>query len=172
MRSLSILILSLFIFAFSTVSYAGETAVVDFQRAINEVKQGVKAKEKLDSMYAQRQQQMAGLEQQLQTKLTEYEQQRALLSDTARAEKEQELMQMQGQAQQMAYQAEMEMQEAYAKEMEALIVKMRDIAIEIAKARTYDIVLEATEGGVVYHSDKIPDITNEVIKKFDAKYPG
>ena len=107
--------------------------MVDFQRAINEVKEGIKAKEKLDAMYAQRQQQMSGLEQQLQTKYTEYEQQKALLSDSARAQREQELMELQGQAQQLAYQAEMEMQEAYAKEMEALIVKMRDIAVELQK---------------------------------------
>lgn len=172
MRSAFVLMVSLFLLAFSTVSWAGETAVVDFQRAINEVKEGIKAKEKLDAMYAQRQQQMSGLEQQLQTKYTEYEQQKALLSDSARAQREQELMELQGQAQQLAYQAEMEMQEAYAKEMEALIVKMRDIAVEIAKAKSYDMVLEATEGGLVYHSDKIPDITDEVIKKYDAKFPG
>ena len=89
MRSVFVLMVSLFFFAFSTVAWAGETAVVDFQRAINEVKEGIKAKEKLDSMYAQRQQQMTGLEQQLQTKYTEYEQQKALLSDTARAQREQ-----------------------------------------------------------------------------------
>ena len=172
MRSAYVLIVSFFLFAFSTVSWAGGTAVVDFQRAINEVKEGVKAKEKLDTMYAQRQQQMAGLEQQLQTKYTEYEQQKSLWSDSARAAREQELMQMQAEAQQMAYQAEMEMQEAYAREMEGLIVKMRDIAVEIAKSKSYDMVLEVTEGGLVYHSDTVPDITDEVIKKYDAKYPG
>lgn len=172
MRFLQMLLVTMFIMAYSSVGFAGGMAVVDFQRAINEVKEGIQAKEKLDAMYEQRQQQMATLEQQLQSKMTEYEQQRSLLSDTARMEREQELMGLQGQAQQMAYQAEMEMQQAYAQEMETLIVKMREIAEEIAKEKSYDIVFEATEGGVVYQSPKTPDITDEVIKKYDVKYGG
>ena len=56
-------------------------------------------------------------------------------------EKEQELYQLQTQAQQAAYNAEMEFQQIYTQKMEGLIEKMRDIAEEVGAEQKYDLIL-------------------------------
>jgi Skp family chaperone for outer membrane proteins len=66
--------------------------------------------------------------------------------------------------------AESEMQQAYYAAMQDFIEKMKKIAVAIGQERGYTVVLEATEGGVVYWSDSV-DITDELIKRYNAANP-
>ena len=68
-------------------------------------------------------------------------------------------------------QSEGEVQQTYAMLMEDLIGKMREVTTQIAKEKGYDLVVEVTEGGVVY-VNPTHDITAELIKRFDAKTGG
>jgi Skp family chaperone for outer membrane proteins len=54
--------------------------------------------------------------------------------------------------------------------MQDFIEKMKKIAVAIGQERGYTVVLEATEGGVVYWSDSV-DITDELIKRYNAANP-
>ena len=146
-------------------------AVVDFQRAINEVKEGATAKTKLESMFKEKKLAIEQMEVDLRAKDEEYKKQAVILSDAARQQKEQELMQLQMQYQQVYMQSEQEMQQAYAVIMEELISKMRDLAEEIGKEKGFTLIVEATEGGVVYFDTSL-DITDELIKRYDAKTGG
>ena len=74
------------------------------------------------------------------------------------------------QLQQMAMQAETDMQQNYAAEMEELVTKMKGIAEVLGKEKQLDLILETTESGLVYKADNIEDLTDEVIKRYDAKY--
>ena len=67
-------------------------------------------------------------------------------------------------------QAENEMQQNYASEMEGLVTKMKGIAETIGKEKNLDLILETTESGLVFKADSIQDLTDEVIKRYDAKY--
>ena len=58
MKSLITRCLIICMFCFSSISWAGGIAVVDFQRAINEVQDGKDAKTKLDKLYELKQQQL------------------------------------------------------------------------------------------------------------------
>ena len=104
--------------------------------------------------------------------MEQYQKQQALLTAEARAEKEQVLMQLQMEAQQAAYNAEMEFQQVYTQKMETLINKMRVIAEEIGAEKKYDLVFESTESGLIYKDSSIPDITDLLIQNYDAKHPG
>ena len=170
MKSLVIRCLIMCLFCFSSVSWAGGIAVVDLQKAINEVQEGKSAKTKLDKLYELKQQQLQQMEQKLQSDYMAYEQQKALLADSVRQQKEQELMMAQQQLQQMALQAENEMQQNYAAEMEELVTKMKGIAEAIGVEKKLDLILETTESGLVYKADQIEDLTDEVIKRYDTKY--
>ena len=79
-------------------------------------------------------------------------------------------MMAQQQLQQMAMQAETDMQQNYAAEMEELVTKMKGIAEVLGKEKQLDLILETTESGLVYKADNIEDLTDEVIKRYDAKY--
>ena len=103
--------------------------------------------------------------------MTQYQQQQSLLSAEARAEKEQAIMQLQQQAQQAAYTAEMEFQQEYAKKMEELINKMRAVTVAIGAEKKYELIFEATESGLIYKDSGVEDITSIVITKYNAKHP-
>ena len=81
-------------------------------------------------------------------------------------------MQMQMQLQQLLMQSEQEVQSVYAKEMEALITKMRTISGDLGKEKNLDLILEKTESGVVYHANSVTDLTQELIMRYDSKYGG
>ena len=168
----SIFIVALGYLLFSTTAFAGGIGIVDFQKAINEVKEGKNAKSKIDSMFSQKRSALQQKEKELKDKFTAYEQQKSLLSPTARQEQEQSLMMMQQQYQQLAMQAEQEVQQIYAKEMETLISKMKDISATLGQEKSLDLILEATESGIVYKSPTVMDLTGDLIKRYDAKYGG
>jgi len=153
---------------FSLPSSAGGIAIVDFQSAINEVAEGEAARQEIDALFQQKQAAISNLEATIQTKMDEYEKQRLILSDAARATKEQELMQLQSQYQQIAMQGESEMQALYTQKMEGLITKMRVISEQIGQEKGYDLVLELTESGIVYQGAGVIDITPELIKRYDT----
>ena len=168
MRYLTAFVALIATLSLSTPAFAGGIAIVDFQSAINQVSEGEQAREQIDALYNQKQAAIANLEAQIQTKMEEYEKQRLILSDAARQQKEQELMQLQQTYQQAAMQAEMEMQELYAQKMEGLITKMRGISEQIGAEKGYDLILEATESGVVYSGPSVTDITAELIQRYDS----
>lgn len=159
--------------AFTPVAEAAEikVAVVDFQEAINQVRDGITAKARLEGMFSEKQKAIANMETQLQALTDEYQKQAMILSDAARTQKEQEIMALQQRYQQTYMESEQSMQAAYAQEMEGLIGRMRVICEALGTERGYTLVLEKTEGGVVFAPSAI-DITAEVVKRYDAQHGG
>ena len=51
-----------------------------------------------------------------------------------------------------------------------IIGKMREVAEKIGQEKGYDLVLEKTEGGVVY-TKGIDDITDELIARYNKLHP-
>ena len=146
-------------------------AEVTVQDAMNKVKDGTSAKTRLEGMFAAKRKAIEDMEKKLMAMQQDYQKQAMVLSDAARQAKETEIMTLQQQYQQTYMQSEQEMQAAYAKEMEALIGRMQIIVEGIGAERGYTLVLERTEGGVVWAPTAI-DITAEVVKRYDAKHGG
>ena len=147
-----------------------KVAVVDFQRALNEVKEAEGVRKKLEGMYGERKGTIEKMQKTLEGQRAELEKQSAILSDAARTQKEQEFYRAQMEFQQTYGRYESEMQQAYYSAMEQFIEKMRKIAVAIGQERGYTLVLEATEGGVVYYAPTI-DVTEELIKRYNAANP-
>ncbi len=158
-----------FLFAGSALAEV-KVAVVDFQRALNEVNEAAGVRAKLEGMYGERKAAIEKMQKTLEAKKAEYEKQSSILSDSARKAKEEELMKASMEFQQTYSRAEGEMQQAYYAAMQDFIEKMKKISVAIGQERGYTVVLEATEGGVVYWSDSV-DITNEMIKRYNAANP-
>jgi outer membrane protein len=155
----------------SPAAHAAElkVATVDFQRALNEVSEGEAVRNKLEGMYAQKKKAIQQMENELTKRQQELQSQAMVLSKEALATKQQELQQMAMTYQQTFQESDQEMQMAYGQAMEGLITKMRTISEEISKERGYQLVLEVTEGGVVYSSSEL-DITAELIKRYNGRY--
>ncbi len=158
-------------FALVTPAYAEiKVATVDFERAMNDVSEGAQAKARLDAMYADRRAAVEKLKSTFEAKQADYQKQAMVMSDSARLQKEQELNTLGAQYQQAASQAEGEMQQAYMGTMQTLAEKMKKIVQTIAGERQYTLVLESSQGGVLYAAPSI-DITDELIKRYNAANP-
>jgi outer membrane protein len=147
---------------------AAETkvAVVDLQRAINEVNAGAQAKARIEGAIGQKRASIEAMQADLQQRVETYQKQQMVLSDQARAIKEQELNQAQMTFQQSYVQAQEEMQALEMQLMDELIGKLRPVCEKIAKEKGYTLVLESNTG--VVWAEPSTDITNEVIKRFNA----
>lgn len=99
-----------------------------------------------------------------QEKLDRYQKQQALLSPERRQEREQELMQLQGEIQQSAAQAEQQLANREAELMRPLMEQVQTAITEVAEAEGLDIVLRGQ--GILYiNPDRIVDITMAVATK-------
>jgi len=146
-------------------------ATVDFQKAINEVAEGKAAKTRLEAMYGEKKDALERMQAALVQKQQDYQKQQVVLSETARKAKEEEINN-DAMALQTAYQRyEGEFQQAYMGAMDTLLQRMRGIAEQIGQERGYTLVIEMTEGGIVYANASI-DITEELIKRYNASHPG
>lgn len=145
-------------------------ATVDYQRALENVAEGESARKRLEAMFQSKKVAIDKMKSTFDAMQADYQKQAMLLSDAARKEKE-DAINLAGMQFQQAYaQSEGEMQQAYQGAMETLITKMKQITTGIATERAYTLVIEINEGGVVYASPTI-DITDELIKRYNAQNP-
>lgn len=147
-------------------AWAGELAVVDFQRAVNETTEGKAAQAKLNSEFQTRQAGIERLGAELKQLFSDYESRKGLLSATARAAEEQKIMEKQAAFEQMRMQAESEMQEQYMSLLQGLDAKMRTVTTAIAQEKQLDIVLDRST--LVYVKPGIIDLTDELIRRYNA----
>jgi len=102
--------------------------------------------------------------QDYQEKLDRYQKQQALLSPERRQEREQELLQLQGEIQQSAAQAEQQLANREAELMRPLLERVQTAIEEVAEEQGLDIVLRGQ--GILYiNPDRIVDITRAVAMK-------
>jgi outer membrane protein len=141
-------------------------ATVDLNRAINEVEDGKQAKVNLEKIYEGKAAELAQMEQSIMALQEEYRSKEPMLSQTAKEEFAQRIYQAQGEYQQAMMVADQSMQAAQMQAMDQLFAKMKTIAGAIAGEKGYDLVLESSQGIVVY-ADPSMDITDAVIARYN-----
>ncbi len=150
----------------SVQAWAGGIAVVDFQRAVNETDEGKAAQAKLDSMFATRKAEIEKKQKELEAEFKDFESRAMILSESARAEAQQALLQKQAAFQQLYMQYETEMQQTYMTMLQELDQKMRAVSAKVAQERGYDIVID--RAAVVYLGPNAVDMTDDLIKRYNA----
>jgi outer membrane protein len=146
-----------------------KVAVVDFQQALTEIDEGATAMARLEGVRDEKMRNIEAKRQELTALQTELRNQAAILSEAALASKQQEFEQKAMAFQQQGAQAEMELQNQYLMMMEEFFAKLSAVAEEIGKERGYNLVLEATESGVVFNQG-VDDITAELVKRYNARH--
>ena len=157
--------------AMAQATAAPKIAVVDFQAAMDQVKDGAVAKQKLDAAFRERKAQLDAMETKLRNMKDDYDKTASILADSARKQKENDMMQLQQAYQQAYMQSEQDMQTLHTTLTGGLIEKMTDICEAIGKEKGYTMILERNEGGVLYAQGAI-DITPELVKRYDAAHGG
>ena len=149
------------------VAFAGGIAIVDFNKAGSLVKEGVKIQTELKALQGEREKQIKSMESQIMSMRADYDKQAMILSDDTRKQKETEIMAAQQQFQQAVVSAQQEMAAAYESKAASLFEKLRTTCENIGREKGYDLILEVSQGGVVY-SGSAEDITVQLVTRFDA----
>ena len=141
-------------------------AMVDMQRVLNETKQGKKARKDLETSTTAKQKKLdkkrAALEK-AQAGLKNMSQEKAM----AEAEKlQRDYMEWQS----MAMTLQQELAEQEARLLEKIYVNCQGLVGALAREQSLDLVLIRDETTVIY-VDKSLDVTGEVIKRYNKKFP-
>jgi len=144
---------------------------VDFQRALNEVEEGKKAKAMLKSEFDEKQKNLDAVQNQLQTMRSDLDKQRLILSADALKEKEEEYRKKFIELQQKlaSYKEELGMKEA--KLTGDILAVIHKIVSDIGSKDSYSLILEKSQDVVLY-SPSNADLTEQVIKAYNAMPKG
>lgn len=129
--------------------------------------------QQLQSLAESGQMEYQQLIQTYQDKLADYQKKQALLSETARATREEELTNMQGEIQQFLANKEQELEQREAQLMNPLLERVQNAINEVAAERSLDLVLNAQAAGspVLLYADQSMDITETVMSRLGIQAP-
>jgi outer membrane protein len=129
--------------------------------------------QQLQSLTESGQMEYQGLITTYQEKLADYQKKQALLSESARASREQELTTMQGEIQQFLTNKEQELQQREAELMNPLLEKVQNAINGVAAEQSLDLVLNAQAAGspVLLYADESMDITETVMTRLGIQVP-
>lgn len=168
MKKITIALVTLLLLAAPAFA-ATKIATVDLQKALNLSKAGAAAKAEIAA-------QAKELETEFKIKQGEFlklkgelEKQAALLSDNAKEEKIKEYQQSATALQQFKQNAQRKLQQEDGKKTQAILKELTEILKKFGKDGGYTMIVERSEGGVIYSDDKVDDLTDKLIKAYDAK---
>ncbi len=141
---------------------------VDMQKAIQSTKAGQKAKKNLEAEFEKRKKGLQTKENELKKMGEELEKKAMVLSEDVRASKQREFQAKMMEFQQNVQKNQKEIQDEERKLTEPILKKLQAVIEEMAKKESYTVIMEKRENGVLW-SQKDLDITDQVIKAFEAK---
>lgn len=146
---------------------ADKIAYVDLQKALNLSKAGAQAKSEISDLVKKYEGEFKTMQEGLLQKKGELEKQAALLSDSAKADKEREYQKEVRDLQRFQKDVKDELQQKDAEYTKRILNELFDILQKMGKDGGYTMILEKNEGAVIYASENI-DLTDELIKAYDA----
>lgn len=143
---------------------------VDLQRALNDVEEGKAAKALLKRDFDEKQKQLDARKADFDKATAEFEKQAVVMSESAKREKAQELDRRARELQGVFLQLQKDLSEREQQATRGIFDKMASIVREIADADGFSLVLEKSGGGVIYGEASL-DLTSELIRKYNARFP-
>lgn len=161
--SLFLVVLSLFI---ASHAYAENIKIgsVDLIKALNESDSGKKAKTDLESLIKAKQSALDEKGKTIEKLKSDIEKQSSVLSAEARKAKEEELEKMIRDYQRLVADSQNEVKKKEGEFTNDIIKELRAIIEKIGAEEGYTIILEGSDGQILYKKSEI-DLTDVVIKK-------
>ncbi len=143
---------------------------VDLQRALNEVEEGKTAKALLQKDFAEKQKQLDAKKAEFERLQADFEKQSVVMAEQARKDKTADLDRRARELQALFMNLQKDLSERERDATRGIFDRMNAIVRDIAEADGFTYVLEKG-AGIVYAPASL-DLTNELIRKYNAKYPG
>lgn len=169
-RRIIVAILFLFVlFGFTSPVHANEKiALVSLQKALLSVNEGKKIKGDLQAEYETKKKQIDTMKSELEKMRDEIEKQQSVLSQEALKQKSQDLQAKFMDLQNKAATYERELTTKEAENAKRMLLKLRDVVLEISKKEGYTLVLENSTDTVLFSQSGV-DITENVITAYNNK---
>jgi outer membrane protein len=143
-------------------------AVVDFRRAVGETDEGRRATAQLKRLFESKQKEIDERQQQLRKAAEDLERKRTLIAADVVRKQEGELQQQAQALKQLLDRHQEELTRKQSELLESVLGRMNRIVATIATAENLSLVLDRGQpGGVVFARPHL-DITNELIRRFNA----
>jgi outer membrane protein len=152
--------------AAAAVPEIGRVAVVDMQRILNETASGKQARQDLETSSTAKQKKL----DKRRVKLEEDQGKLAGMEGEAQAQAAEKLQRDYYELQSMYMTLQQELAEQEAQTLEKMYKNCQELAKELAKDFSLDLVLIRDQSTVLYVASGV-DLTDEVIKRYDKKYP-
>lgn len=165
MKKVSVVLLTLLVLALP--AFAQKIGYVDLQRALNNSAAGAAAKQLMSEQVKQYEAEFTQKQDEVMRMKTDLEKQAALLSDTARAEREREYQKRVTDLQRFQKDIQEELQIKDSEYTSRIINELFDVLQQIGKEQGYAMVIEKNEGAVIF-ADPSVDLTDDLIKAYDA----
>lgn len=154
-------------------AYAQDVRIgyVDMRKVLTESKAGKRVKAEIEKTIGERRASLGRDEQQLKDLQQAYEKDKLLLSEEQKQAKQKEFDEKLRAFQQATATAQREIEQKEREFARKVIPEIRTIVRDLAKERKLSLVFEKNEMPVIYAADG-PDLTEAIIKRFDAKGGG
>ena len=154
--------------AYAEVESGAKIGLVQMQKAISSVSEGKKAQETLKKEYEERQKKLQAEGKKIQDSMEELRKQAMVLDDKTRREREEGIQANIMKLRELEARQGQEFQKRDLEVSEPIIKKIRTLVAQVAKEKGYNLVIDGNESTVIFAMPK-DDITDEVIKRYDAK---
>jgi Outer membrane protein len=156
-------------FSLQAVAHAQNLKIglVDFQRALNEVEEGKRAKAALKAQFDQKQNSLTAKQESLKTLKDQLETQRAALSADAIKKKEAEYRDQFLELQKTLAMYRNEMATKEAELTQTIVKRLRNVVASIGAKDGYNLIFEASQDALLY-APNATDLTPQVISGFNS----
>lgn len=168
-RLVGLAVAALVLFSGPALAANVKIGYVDLQKALNESAAGKAAKAEIAAKYDAYQKTIGARQKKLSAMKSELEKQSLLLSQDARDDKEHTYEQKVKDFQRYAKDAQDDLKQKDQNYTRQIIEKLVGIVKTLGKKEGYTMILEKSQSSVLYADDQ-SDLTNQVIKSFDAQY--
>lgn len=143
-------------------------AVVDQNAAMEENEEGKAILSNLNKDVEEKRKVLDAKQKEFAAAQADFEKQAAVMNDQTKAAKEAELQKKFEELQGLAQQGDQEVGSRLAEARKGIEAKVHAVVKEIAEADGFTVVLDAR--AVIFSANSL-DITNEVIRKYNARFP-
>lgn len=148
---------------------AQKIGYVDVQRAVQEVEEGKSARDRLKKELDDRRGQLDKKKGELERMKADFDKQAPVLSEEAKKKKMEELQKAFMEAQASADQMREELTGKEQEAMASISRRMIQIVGEVSDKEKFDFVLDKA---VLLYAPPAQDMTNEVVRRYNEKFPG
>jgi outer membrane protein len=143
---------------------------VNAQKVIDTVAEGKRANDQVKKLEEDKQKILRENKAKYDKAYEDYTKQSSVIKEDERIKKEEELQGQMMALQQQSMSFGKELQDKYMELLAPINEKIKDVAAEVAKKNSIDLVL-GQDAGIIYYAANNIDLTDDIIKAYDKKYP-